>query len=1142
MRRTLAFLFVTVSASLGAYIAQSQSAPALAPAGTPAAQARILEAYGKLPLSFEQNAGQSDARVRFLARGERYTVFLTGDSAVIRLDASLSTNVANIEAGPQQTYQSASQPSSVIRLTLANSNPHSELEGLEQQSSRSNYFIGSDPSRWRQNVTHFARIQSQGVYPGIDLLYHGNQGQLESDYVISPGSDPRQIALQIDGADRLQLDPQGNFVLSTASGDISLRRPRAYQKAGGRAQEIAANFVQEGEHLICIQVGPYDTQRPLIIDPVLAYSTYLGGSTSQSVAGIAADSNGFAYVTGGTSSSDFPVTTGSFQTTPGNSARSAYVAKLNQAGTALVYSTFLSGRGAKGDAATAIGIDGSGDAYIVGFATSTDFPTTSATAYQTVNKGGGGFFSQLGPAGATLLYSTYLSGSGTDRLQGIAVDANGNAYITGSTTSTDFPNIPSTAIQTTNNASTSGQVGTAFLSRLDPTKVGTASLVYSTYIGGTKEESGLGVAVDATSNAYITGYTFSSDFPMNSTNKGFQTTLLNTSGGNAFVARIDTTQPNVLVYSTFLGSPPNGSGSNPGEVGNGIALGPSGNAYMVGYSYSTNYPLVNPLDSVSNFPNQKTVVSRIDTTKSGVPSLVYSSYFGGTKLNSTGTLPGVDLGFGIALDSAGDIYLAGTSRSVDFPVTPGAPQPAIVGIQNATMAELNPAGSAVLFATFLGGSLEAANGIALDGASPANAYIGGATGGNFPTTPSAFQIIDKVTNPNNVNGFVAKLSPGAVTGVFATPANLAFGNQTVKTASAAQTVTLTNDSSSTLTITGATFSGTNASDFSQTTTCGSTLAAKSACTYSIVFTPSTTAAETATFSIADSDSSSPQTVSLTGTGTQAQSGIALSPSSLTFGNSPQVVTLTNNRTSALTITGITITGPNAADFSQTNTCGTSVAAGANCTITVTFKASTTGPESATLSIADSDPSSPQTVALSNSAGSGDFTISATPASASITAGGTASYTATLTSVNGFTGTVTLSCTGAPLNSTCTVSPSSETLAANGSQTPTASLVTTARGMLAPPVSFRPGPHSWPRLWVLCALVLALLSAWITTRQGARKLAWGFAVVSVLALSSCSGLPQAQPPQTGTPAGTYTLTITGVSGSLTHSTTVSVTVN
>ena len=909
-----------------------------------------------------------------------------------------------------------------------------------------------------------------------------------------------------------------------------LRRPRAYQHsaAGRTEQEIAANYVQTDANLLKIKLGPYDSTQPLIIDPVLAYSTYLGGTVSNFPRGIAVDSAGFAYVTGFTSSADFPTTAGTLQTTPKNSKGTVFVSKLSKDGTALVYSTFLGGTGANGESSSAIAVDSLGDAYIIGGTSSTDFPLGTAP-YQSINKGGGGFFTKLDPAGASILYSTYLNGSGVDRLQGLAIDVSGDAYVVGATTSTDFPIIPGTAVQTSNNVSGS-QIGTAFLSRINPGGTGTGSLVYSTYLGGSKEDSALGVAVDASANAYVTGYTSSADFPQPASKNGFQTTLRNPSG-NAFVARIDTSQPQLLVYSTYLGGTPNGFGSNPAEDGAAIALGPTGDAYMVGFSYAPDYPLVSPLDSASNTPFAKMVVSRLDTTKSGATSLVYSSFLGGTKSSNVVTGHGSDLAFGVAVDAVGNIYVAGTSSSIDFPTTPGSPQPSRVGIQNATLTELNPTGTAILFSTYLGGSNEAAYSLALDSATPPSAYITGVTDGNFPTTPSAFQIVDGVTGQNNFEGFVAKISPGAVTGVFASPVNLAFGNQVVNTPSVAKTVTLFNDSASTLTITGVSFTGANATDFGQTTTCAGALAAASTCSYSITFTPTTTSAESATFSITDSDATSPQTVSLTGTGTPPPSAISLAPSTMTFGTSPQIATLTNSGTSALTITGISFTGANAADFGQTNTCGASLAAGANCTISVTFTASGSGAESATLNVADSDASSPQTVALSTAPTTADFSIG-TPTQVTVRSGANGSFVATLTSLNAFAGNVALTCNGAPASTTCTFSPASVALAANGTQTSTATLTTIAPSMVPPPPSFRRIPGYPAALWTWLAMAIVLFAFWRTRRRDFRRFAWGLAAAALFFANSCSHAPSP-----GTPTGTYTLTITANSGGLTHTSTV-----
>jgi len=1039
MRRKLALSFLICGFTLASVVAwhdpstwndsTAQHVSRVESAGfeKPVSQMQVVAAYGKLPLSFEPNVGQADSQVDFVTRASGYTAFLASSEATVRLDAAASGSPSQPGLGWRSGNSAPGTHATgvVVRMVLLRSNRDSEGEGLDRQFGHSNYLIGNDPSKWQRNVPQFSRVAYRNVYPGVDLVYYGNQRQLESDYVVAPGANPNRIALRIEGADHLALNSQGNLVLSTAAGDVFLRRPRAFQKTGDTQLEVTANYIRNGKNRIGIQVGPYDHQQPLIIDPVLVYSTYLGGTTSQIISGIAVDTSGSAYVTGFTSSTNFPTTAGVLQTTVKNSANTAFVTKLKTDGSGLVYSTLIGGSGAVGDKANAIAIDGSGNAYIVGTTSSTDFPTMSSTAYQSVNKGGGGFFTVLNTTGTSLVYSTYLSGSGIDLLDGVAVDRTGNAYITGSTTSIDFPLVTAMAIQTTNNAPSQG---TAFLSRMDPTKVGTVSLIYSTYIGGSKGDSGRAVAVDSNANAYIAGATISSDFPTTATNAGFQTTLKNTTGGNAFVARIDTSQPSHLVYSTFLGG--SGSGSNSGDVGMGITLGPSGDAYMIGYSAASNYPLVNAFDAASSAPSRKVVISRINTNTSGSASLVYSTYFGGTTF---------DVGTGIALDTTGNMYVSGATGSADFPVTPGTAQAVLSGTQNAFIAELNPAGTALLFGTFLGGSTDSANGIALDHATPASVYVAGNTSGNFPITPNAFQILDNVSSTSNTDGFVAKLSP-AVLGVYVTPAKLSFGTLPLGTTSVAKVATLVNGASSAIMIAGANITGTNSADFAQTTTCGATLASGASCTYSVTFTPTVTGAETATLSITDNDASSPHTVALSGTG--------------------------------------------------------------------------------------SGSSTP------------DFTLGVVPSSATVTAGSNVTLTATVVSVNNFTGAVSLTCSGAPRNSGCTLSPTSVTLGANGNQTSTGTIATTARTAVLPTsVRFNPRLRGPNGLWILVGIGLAAFLLAMARLRPSRRFAWGCGAVVALSLTACSGVP----PQ-GTPAGTYTLTVTATSGSLTHSATVSLTVN
>jgi hypothetical protein len=1041
MRRMLALLFVGCLTMLGVVIARHRSAQVSAPANAATSQARALEAYGKLPLNFEENAGQSDTPVRYLAHGAGYAVFLTDGAMTLRLDRA-----QNGEKGDSAAFLNAStgataqdKRAAVLRFTLARSNRHPAIQGLEIQPAHSNYFIGNDPAKWHRNVPQFSRVRCQDVYPGIAVVYYGNQGRLESDFVVAPGADPRPIALRIEGANSYKLDSNGDLVMTTPAGEVSLQHPYAYQEIDGARHEVTANYVPSDDGLFGVNVGSYDTQHALVIDPVVAYSTFLSGSTGATFgSAIAVDSAGNAYIVGATTATDFPVTSSAFQkvlNAASNGQSNAYVTKLNPTGTAQVFSTYLGGSGTtgRGDGGNAIAVDASGNVLVVGATPSTDFPIVSSSAFQVVNNGTpvNCFLTKVDPTGSTLLYSTYLGGSGSDSCSAIALDSNGNAYMTGTATSTNFPVTPGTAIQTTGKS-----LGSAFVTRINTTNSGSGSLIYSTLLGGSKADGGNGIAVDSSFNAYITGKTTSPDFPITSAT-AFQTAMKGTAG-NAFISEVSTTAANSLIYSTYLGGT---ATNNPGQLGlgdfgAGIALDRTFNVYAIGNTESADFPTTaGSFQATPGNSAQTAFVARLNTTKSGAASLVYSTILGGSVF---------DNGTAITVDSLGNAYLTGGTQSTDFPVTPAGPQQQLNGtLEDIFVSVLDPTGSSLLFSTFYGGTnSDSGSGIALDTASIPNIYVAGTTlSKDFLTSPGAFQVTFKTGS-----AFALKLSPAAATGVLTAPASLNFGNQPVNTPS-----------------------------------------------------------------------------------------------------SPLTVTVANFTKSTLTISGISFTGANAADFSQTNTCGTTLAANATCKITIIFTPTTSGSESATLSIADSDPSSPQTVPLSGTGTGGpatpDFSLTATPATATITAGSSATYTATLTSLNSFAGTVTLTCTGAPLNSTCAVSPASETLAANGTQSPTVTLTTTARGILAPrPTSFPLNPRNPINLWAWCGLFLALLVPWIASRQRARKLAWSFALVSVLAFSGCSGLPQHGGGGGGAPAGVYTLSITGTSGSLTHSTTVSVTVN
>ena len=1013
------------------------------PRDTSPAQARIFSAYGKLPLSFEENQGQTDARVKFLVRGNGYTVFLTkNQTTTLRLAApAQAPAVPRDRAWRSLTGVAPPKgPDAVVRLALVGSNPRAEVEGVDLQPGRSNYFIGKNPARWHHNVPHYARVKYRGVYPGVDLVYYGNQGQLESDYVLAPGANPGQIGLRVDGARSLKLDSQGDLVLATASGNVLLRKPRAYQQIAGRRQEIPTSYIQRGLHLVGIRVGNYDSRQPLIIDPVMIYSTYLGGTKTDKASAIAVDSAGNAYVTGSTTSTDFPTTSGVLQQTfLGNTASFAqevFVTKLNLTGSALVYSTFLGGTASgPSENGAGIAVDASGNAFITGTTAASDFPVTPGTAFQSTlpNTSGTAFLTELNPTGSALVYSSYFGGSGSDAGQGIALDASGIAYITGNTTSINFPIVPASAFQTTNN---SGVGGTAFISKIDATKTGTGSLVYSTYLGGGGATSGTAIAVDSSAKVYVTGFTSATDFPIPSGVNTFQTALKGST--NAFVARLDTTVSASLLYSTYLGGSGTGTQNGSPDEGHGIAVDPNFNVYVVGTTGSTDFPVTSGAFQITNksgFP-VTAFLARLDTTKTGTASEVYGTYLGGT---------GFEQGLAIALDSLQNAYVTGLTASSNFPVTVGAPQTVINGTENAYVSVLNPTGNALVFSTFWGGdAADIGSGITLDSASPPNIYLTGTTTSHSPpfvTSGSAFQ----KTLKGAKNAFVAKFSPASSAGsVSLAPGLLSFGSQTVNTTSTAQTVTLTN--------------GTN---------------------------------------------------------------------------------------SALTINSTSITGTNAADFAvSANTCPAStatLAAGANCTISVTFKPTTTAAESATLTVTSSDSGSPHNVALSGTgtaAGTPDFTVSLSPTSGVVTAGGSAAFTATVTSQSGFASTVSLTCSGAPVASTCLLSPASVTPAANATVTSSGTITTTRRGVAPPFAPFQPYSPLW--IWSLLSLALAFSAAFIMARRTAKKLAWGFALITILVLAGCSGPPNRG--STGTPAGPATITVKGTSGTLSHSATFSLTVN
>jgi uncharacterized protein (TIGR03437 family) len=729
------------------------------------AAVRIEEAYGRLPLSFEPNQGQTDARVRFVSHGPGYALFLTGDGAVLSLHAG----------GPQRRPRTAgpglfasgpwaepgpARPAVTLSLRLVNANPGAQLEPLDELPGKSNYFLGNDPSQWRTNVPNYARVRYRQVYPGIDLVYYGNPakarqdpakaGQLEYDFVVAAGADPKAIRLAVEGADATEVSAEGDLVLRAGGEEARFRRPVVYQETAGRRREIAGRFVlatpqpaaarpwsapRPGEVVarnlsrqsrdphsaeLGFEVGAYDPSLPLVIDPTLAYSTYLGGSGEDFGSGIAVDAAGNAYVTGYTGSTNFPTANplqGANRGAP--EVSDVFVAKLNAAGSALVYSTYLGG--SSYDYGSGIAVDAAGNAYVTGYTSSTNFPT--ANPLQATNAGGyyDAFVAKLSAAGSALVYSTYLGGSARDYGNGIAVDAAGNAYVTGSTYSTDFP--------MANPFQTSRGDFDAFVAKLNAAG---SALVYSTYLGGSNSDYGNGIAVDAAGNAYVTGQTYSTNFP---TANPLQAT--NALRGDVFVAKLSA-NGSALVYSTYLG----GSGT---DYGYGIAVDSAGNAYVTGLTTSTNFPTANSFQA-SNAGGTDVFVAKLNAAGS---ALVYSTYLGGSSS---------DFGYGIAVDAAGNAYVTGQTYSTNFPTANPLQATNAGNGDEVFVAKVNPAGSALVYSTYLGGSRsDCGDGIAVDSAG--NAYVTGTTSStNFPIA-NAFQS----SNPGGYDDpFIAKLSSNPV--------------------------------------------------------------------------------------------------------------------------------------------------------------------------------------------------------------------------------------------------------------------------------------------------------------------------------------------------------------------------------------------
>lgn len=1114
-----ALLAIAASCALSTARAAAPQTPPISPRSSqvaPADGSMLSRAaavdYGRLPMSFEANQGQSADPVKFLAHAAGYALFLTDEEAILsfsdrspplpfRHAAQYSGNASASRPEERQTLRSIR----TLRLKFKGGNTHAAIKGRAELAGKTNYIIGNDPKEWRTNIANYAGVEYRSLYPGVDLVFHGNQRDLEYDFIVAPDANPQAIALDVQGAKRMHIGPHGDLEISVGQSQLELKRPVVYQEVAGKRREIAGNFAIRGAHGIGFALGPYDRSLPLIIDPTLIYSTYLGGGNVTGAANdtgkvIAVDASGDVYVAGSTASYDFPVTAGAYETSfpdPGQFA--GFVTKLNPSGSSLIYSTYFAGASTGVLTIFGIAVDGSGDVFLTG-QTNYSFPTTAGAFIQTETDiyGSYAFVTELNPAGSGLVYSTFLSGTETTGsvstyALGLALDGTGAAYVVGVTSSKTYPTTVG-AFQPSG-CSPGCPGGAGFVTKLKP---GGAALSYSTYLG-TGGNKPWAVAVDSSGDAFVVGSTDAQTFPV--TVGAFQTTSSD-AVAVPFVTELNPTGT-ALLYSTFI------SGTNSGSPDQALAVAvdAAGDAYLTGQTGDSDFPTTPGAYQRTLLDYSDAFVTKLNPSGS---ALVWSTY-----------LPGLTTGYGIKVNAAGEAYVAGDNdgEAGTFPTTPGAFQAsAPTTTTNGFLTVFNSAGSGLVYSTYIGvtsgNEITDAYAIALDASG--SAYLTGMAQPNFPTTAGAYKttLTANANYPDPTNAFVMKFSfAGASLSISPTTlapgtAGVAYGPITFAATGGQGTVAFSESGAlpTGMSFTNAMLSGTpthtgnypiqitatdaqnntNSESLNLSINCPSIVVTPNSLANGTVGTPygAVTFAQTGglgtiVFSEAGALPSGTSFSSGVLSGTPTQAGTfsivvtakdsnactgsvsdsftiaasvsmapmaTLSPTSLNFGevtsgttSPPSAITLSNTGNAALDLTGsgISISGANAAEFSQSNGCGSSVAAGATCTINVTFTPGlTAGSEAATLSVSDNAAGTPQQAALAGVV-LPPASVSCTIPTINVTAdSGTAQITCTATD---FVGTISLDCNlPASLSAyvTCSFSPNSLVFTSSAEQATT----------------------------------------------------------------------------------------------------------
>jgi hypothetical protein len=1076
---------------------------------------RSVASLAHLPFLFEVNQGQTDPKVKFLARGSRYALFLTADAAVLALQRSAGTEL------------DSAKRDAVLSMELVHSNPRTEIQGSDKLPGKSNYLIGNDPARWHRDIPQFARVRYAQVYPGIDLIYYGNQGRLEYDFEVAPGSDPGLVELRFHAPEPLALAANGDLIIKIAGGEVRLAAPRVYQRIAGQQSPVEGRFQLRGPYEAGFLLGSYDHRRTLVIDPVLTYSTYLGGSgteacSSKSILGhpqsqcpaVAVDNASNAYIAGPTTSIDFPLGPSPFQASLRGPVN-VFVTKFNGVANTIEFSTYLGGNGA--DYTGGIGVDSATNVLVGGTTTSTDFPTTTANycnslasnfkslcmlAFQTSATNGNphAFVSKLDPTGEALLYSTYLSGNGSEIVTGFTVgQSDQNAYVTGTTTSKNTPSA-SSIFPATLGAYQTVPLGLTqfFMSKIVPGLSGASSLTYSTYFGGGNPVDGMavggGIAVDVNNNVYITGGTnflhvgTASDFPILNAYQGCldavttsSTTACptNVTATDAFAAEFN---PNAvtgsqLLYSTYLG----GTGD---DIGYGIATDGT-NAYVTGSTASTDFPvtgtgvyqstygggatdaflakLANPVTSTGTSTGGTGTSGSSGSSGSGgttgsqtqgLVTLAYSTFIGGLA---------TDVGLAVGVDSNQGARLTGWSNSPNIPELNNNIQAGYAGGNDAFVARIDTTGTTSTapghYFTYLGGSgADYGTSVAVD--QQEASYVAGETSSADFLQLAIPQNQPYQTTLNGVgDAFLSKLGPTlslTMTGT-SSPPSVGVGNQV----SFEYTITNTGDLANNIIFSDVLPPSAGSSFTSATVTagtCGSATAGIVSCT-----------------------------IGTLNSGASATATVILTP---TASITPSLTALSLGNTASVTVVGCTA-----------------------CT---------------------------QSMTLSTTVN--DFNISVSPTSATVPAGVPATYTTTITPTGNIPNSISLSCSaGLPTGATCIEAPAGPIQnLSNGPVSVVLAINTTTRVTTTTDLGKHGAP--WYATWLpLPGLALLGFGIGQSGRRCYRLV--GFLLMAALSMTVFQvGCTKSSVTTTsGTPAGTYIVTVAATSGTATRNATVTLVV-